>query len=133
METCSREEQILLYQIAKYRFANPLASEAAYQLRRKGLITSDPTQWMMNRSFRRFVRSRTEPEPLAARTDETQRSEIEQSAIVVLVAAALPLVVGLVILLPETPQGGIGVITAALGTLGTLAKLLGGRKASPSS
>lgn len=127
-DVCSREEKILLYQIARYRFANPLAAEAAYELHRKGLITNLPTQWVMNRSFRRFIRQKPEPEPLVASKGETQWSDLEKSAVIVLLALALPLVIGVVIVIPESPQGAIGVITAALGTLGTLAKLLGGRK-----
>jgi hypothetical protein len=132
-DTCSREEQILLYQIARYRFANPLASEAAYQLHRKGLITNDPTRWLMNRSFPRYIRSKPEPEPMKASQSETLFVDLERSVVIVLLAVALPLVVGAIILVPESPQQGLGVFTAALGTVGSLTKLLGGRKAAPGS
>ncbi len=132
-DTCSREEQILLYQIARYRFANPLAGEAAYQLHRKGLITNDPTKWLMNRTFRRYIRSKPEPEPMKASQNETLFVDLERSAVIVLLAVALPLVVGAIILVPESPQQGLGVFTTALATLGSLTKLLGGRKAATGS
>jgi hypothetical protein len=48
--------------------------------------------------------------------------------LIVLIAAALPLIGGVTLLLSESPQGAAGVLTAAFGTLGTIAKLLGGRK-----
>lgn len=88
---CSPAEQVLLYQIATYRFANPLAIEAGRELHRKGLITSDPVRWMMNRSFRRFVKSLPEPAAPVHPGEEPVWKSIERSAFFVLLVTALPL------------------------------------------
>ena len=82
----------------------------------------------MNVSFRRFVRKQLLPDPIPTALEDTSRGAIEQSVFIIVVAIAVPLVLAQVISHGEGIQPYVGILTAALGTLGTLAKILGGRK-----
>jgi hypothetical protein len=69
--TCSREEQLALYQLARYRFINSRNPELPLLMAR-GLIVRNPALQVVNNSFRRFVLA-------AFRSEDLLSNEREQA------------------------------------------------------
>lgn len=69
-ELCSREERLVLIQLAQDGLVNPKRHDLVRRLARRGLIILDPRYRLMNRSFARFV---AEAEP-RARVAEWERT-----------------------------------------------------------
>jgi len=63
--SCSSEEKLLLYRIAKEGFANRNAAATLLPLLRRGLVVMDPNCRIMNESFRRFILVAERPEVFA--------------------------------------------------------------------
>ena len=64
-ELCSREERLVLIQLAQEGLLNPKRLEIVRRLARRGLVNVDPRFQLMNESFRRFVRTVETPERIA--------------------------------------------------------------------
>ena len=62
--SCSTEEKILLYRIAKEGFVNRRVEEILRPLQRRGLVFTDPNCRIMNESFRRFILTAERPEAM---------------------------------------------------------------------
>lgn len=54
-ELCSREERLVLIQLAQVGLVNPKRAEIVRRLARRGLVIVEPRFRLMNRSFQRFV------------------------------------------------------------------------------
>lgn len=65
-ELCSREEQLVLIQLAQEGLVNPKRVEIVKRLARRRLVSVDPRFCLMNESFRRFVRAVESREHIAA-------------------------------------------------------------------
>lgn len=64
-ELCSREERLVLIQLAQEGLVNPRRVELVRRLARRGLVLFDPRLRLMNESFQRFVRTVEAPERIA--------------------------------------------------------------------
>ncbi len=65
-DTCTKEERLVLFQLAKDGWANSKNAPAIQQLLRRKLVSSDSGYQLMNESFRRFIRRAQDPEEIAA-------------------------------------------------------------------
>lgn len=54
-ELCSRDERLVLIQLAQTGFVNPKREAIAHRLGRRGLVILEPRYRLMNRSFQSFV------------------------------------------------------------------------------
>jgi hypothetical protein len=126
-DTCSPDERVTLYRLATTRFTSPQAAGSAYQLRRKGLITDGPAWPPMNASFEKFVADQPEPAAPEAAGGKTSWRSLEQSAMIVLVALALPLMGAFAVSHGETIQGTLGILGTVFGAVATLVKVLSGQ------
>lgn len=61
-ELCSRQERLVLIQLAEEGFVNPKQGEIVRRLARRGLVIVEPRYRLMNESFTRFVRAVEPPE-----------------------------------------------------------------------
>jgi hypothetical protein len=64
-ELCSREERLVLIQLAQEGLLNPCRIELVRRLSRRGLVVVDPRFKLMNESFAQFVRTVESPERVA--------------------------------------------------------------------
>lgn len=64
-ELCSREERLVLIQLAQEGLVNPRRVELVRRLARRGLVLFDPRVRLMNESFQRFARTVETPERIA--------------------------------------------------------------------
>jgi len=63
--TCTKEERMVLYQLAMDGWVNPKNQRAIQQLQRRGIIRRGSGYRLMNDSLRRFVQSAERPEEVA--------------------------------------------------------------------
>ena len=72
--TCTKDERLVLYQLAKDGWANPKNRKAIQDLIRRGLVVRSSGFHIMNRSFRQFVLDYQYPEEVAAWDQEIKLS-----------------------------------------------------------
>ena len=72
--TCTRQERLVLFQLARDGWANPKNERAIQQLERRRLVTRSPGLRIMNESFRRFVDNAQLPSEVAKWEEEVQNS-----------------------------------------------------------
>jgi hypothetical protein len=72
--TCTKQERLVLFQLARDGWANPKNERAIQQLERRRLITRSPGLRIMNESFRRFVDNAQLPCEVAKWEEEVQNS-----------------------------------------------------------
>jgi hypothetical protein len=112
--TCTREERLVLFQLARDGWANPKNERAIQQLERRRLVRRLPGLRIMNESFCRFVKDAQLPDEVAKWELEEQQSA--WSALKLgLTTAALMAGVWLLYTQQDVFQMGIGYL-AAMGT-----------------
>jgi hypothetical protein len=112
--TCTREERLVLFQLARDGWANPKNERAIQQLERRRLVRRSPGLRIMNESFCRFVRDAQLPDEVAKWEQEEQQSA--WSALKLgLTTAALMAGAWLLYTQQDVFQMGIGYL-AAMGT-----------------
>jgi hypothetical protein len=72
--TCTREERLVLFQLAQDGWVNPKNERAIQQLQRRGIIRRGSGFRIMNDSFSRFVRNAQSPEEVARWEQEEEHS-----------------------------------------------------------
>jgi hypothetical protein len=72
--TCTKEERLVLFQLAQDGWVNPKNERAIQQLQRRGIIRRGSGYRIMNDSFRRFVRNAQSPEEVARWEQEEEHS-----------------------------------------------------------
>jgi hypothetical protein len=120
---CTDDERFALMQLAEDGMANPMNRSALRQLIRKGLVVKDPRYRLMNESFRRFVTAAPAREESIRWSEESAQEgwgRVRGGFVVgvVLVAAFL------FATQQEFLQTWTGYLTAALGGMGTIFRLL---------
>jgi hypothetical protein len=112
--TCTREERLVLFQLARDGWANPKNERAIQQLERRRLVRRSPGLRMMNESFCRFVNTAQLPGEVAKWEEDEQHSA--WSALKLgLATAALMAGVWLLYTQQDVFQMGIGYV-ATIGT-----------------
>lgn len=72
--TCTKEERLVLFQLARDGWANPKNQRAIQQLERRRLVRRSPGLRIMNESFRRFVSAAQLPAEVAHWEEDEQQS-----------------------------------------------------------
>jgi hypothetical protein len=112
--TCTRDERLVLFQLAKDGWANPKNERAIQQLERRHLVRRFPGLRIMNESFCRFVKAAQLPGEVAKWEEEEQHSAW-RTLKMGLTTAALMAGAWLLYTQQEVFQTSIGYI-AAMGT-----------------
>lgn len=89
--TCTQDERLVLYQLAKDGWANPKNELAIQHLQRRRLVTLMPGLRILNESFRQFIRTSQYHEEIATWEQEGQQSvwrSLKMSLGILAVAAA---------------------------------------------
>jgi hypothetical protein len=121
--TCTEDERLVLYQLAKDGWANPKNSKAIQELKRRGLIFWSSGFRVMNKSFRQFVLDYQYPEDLAAWNNEVRQSTWRAVRSSILVAGVL-LVVWLVYSQQQVVHVAVGYVGAIGGAAAAVAGLV---------
>jgi hypothetical protein len=121
--TCTEDERLVLYQLAKDGWANPKNSKAIQELKRRRLIFWSSGFRMMNKSFRQFVLDYQYPEDLAAWNNEIRQSTWRAVRSSMVVAGAL-LVVWLVYSQQQVVHVAVGYVGVIGGAAATVAGLV---------
>ena len=121
-ELCSREERLVLIQLAQEGLVNPRRVELVRRLARRGLLFFDPRLRLMNESFHRFVRSVETPERIAEWERTTEGMSWSRLGTPLYALAA---VVIAILLFTEQAMitSVLAIVTGAAGTLGSLRSL----------
>ncbi len=133
--TCTKEERMVLYQLAMDGWVNPKNDRAIQQLQRRGLIRRGSGYRLMNDSLHRFVKNAERPEEVAKWEQEEGNSS--WSAVKLALGTGLMMVgAWLIYAQQDIFQLGIGYLTA-LGTassavIGLTRNLKGKGGAAPS-
>jgi hypothetical protein len=132
---CSKEQKLVLAQLAEDGLLNPTNGRAIRQMVRRGLITKDPQFRIMNESFQRFLRSAATADLKREWLRESRRSGWGKARGVF---ATTMIILGVFLLTTQNAlwQSSAAYVTTALGALGTLVKLFntvrgGGSGAGP--
>ena len=119
---CTKEEWFVLMQLAQDGMVNPKNEGAIRQLLRKGLIRRDPFR-MMNESFRLFVLNACPREAVQEWEQDARHSgwgRVKGGFMI-----ALIMIVGFLLATQQDLwQSSLTVVTATLGTVGTIFKVI---------
>jgi hypothetical protein len=129
--TCTKDERLVLYQLAKDGWANPRNRKAIQDLIRRKLVVRSSGLHVMNRSFRQFVLDYQYPEEVAAWDQEVKKSTWRAVRNSIL-ATGLVLGVWLVYSQQQVVHvalGYVGVVGGAAATVGSLVSALRNRSA----
>jgi hypothetical protein len=126
-ELCSREERLVLIQLAQEGLVNPRRVELVRRLARRGLVRFDPRLRLMNESFQRFVRTVEPPERIAEWERTTEGMSWSRLGTPLYALAA---VVIAILLFTEQAMitSVLAIATGAAGTLGSLRSLYAATK-----
>lgn len=126
-ELCSREERLVLIQLAQEGLVNPRRVELVRRLARRGLVLFDPRLRLMNESFHRFVRTVEAPERIAEWERTTEGMSWSRLGTPLYALAA---VVIAILLFTEQAMftSVLAIATGAAGTLGSLRNLYAAAK-----
>lgn len=128
-ELCSREERLVLIQLAQEGLVNPRRVELVRRLARRGLVRFDPRLRLMNASFQRFVRTVEAPERIAEweRTSEGMSWSRLGTPLYALAAVVIA-----ILLFTEQAMitSVLAIATGAAGTLGSLRSLYAATKSA---
>jgi hypothetical protein len=118
---CSDDQKFVLAQLARDGLLNPTNERAIRQLVRRGLITTDPQFRLMNESFRLFLRSAGSGDLEQKWLLESRRSGWGKAHGALFTTM---FVVGAFLLTTQNElwQSSAGIVTTALGALGTVTK-----------
>jgi hypothetical protein len=132
---CSAPERLALYRLAYHRRLNLSDREAILELRRKGLIVLDPGARCFNESFHRYVLTASDLSAAQAQDRESSRGWSRFSIVIGAALAGIALIVLVAVFLgqKETLQSGLGYVTAAVGAITTVTRVLSARAGAPSS
>jgi hypothetical protein len=121
-ELCSREERLVLIQLAQEGLVNPRRVELVRRLARRGLMLFDPRLRLMNESFQRFVRSVEAPERIAEWERTTEGMSWSRLGTPLYALAA---VIIAILLFTEQAMftSVLAIATGAAGTIGSLRSL----------
>jgi hypothetical protein len=126
-ELCSREERLVLIQLAQEGLVNPRRVELVRRLARRGLVRFHPRLRLMNESFQRFVRTVEAPERIAEWERTTEGMSWSRLGTPLYALAAV-----IIAILLFTEQAMItsvlAIATGAAGTLGSLRSLYAATK-----
>ena len=131
--TCTQDERLVLYQLAKDGWANPKNELAIQHLQRRGLIIPTPSLRIMNESFRRFIRNSQYHEEIVTWEQQGEQSlwrSLKMSLGILAVALAAWLLYSQQQFF-NTVVAYVGAIGAAGGVLFKLISELRGGKAAP--
>lgn len=131
-ELCSREERLVLIQLAQEGLVNPRRVELVRRLARRGLVRFDPRLRLMNESFQRFVRTVEAPDRIAEweRTAEGMSWSRLGTPLYALAAVVIA-----ILLFTEQAMftSVLAIATGAAGTLGSLRSLYAAARPSNST
>lgn len=119
----SIKEKLLLVQLAQEGFVNPNNAHLVQELVRKGLIIRDPGVQIFNESFRRFVASVEAPEHIRY-WEQTDIKGGWASIRILFWAGLIGLVAFLLYTQRDLLQSGVALLTAVVGTVAGLLKVL---------
>jgi hypothetical protein len=122
--TCSRDEKLLLIQLARHGLVNAMNRAARDQLWRKALIRMGPRLRVMNESFRRFVLSAQHPEEVS-QWEEEGAAEGWAGPRTVFLTLLMVLAAFLLVTQREAMQSWIGVVTSLSALIPAVLKLMG--------
>ena len=131
---CSAPERLALYRLAYHRRLNLTDREAILELRRKGLIVLDPGARCFNESFHRYVLTASDLSAAEAEDRESSPGWSRFSIVIGAALAGIALIVLVAVFLgqKETLQSGLGYVTAAVGAITTVSRVLSARAGVPS-
>jgi hypothetical protein len=120
---CSKEQKFVLAQLAEDGVPNPTNGRAIGQLMRRGLIVKDPQFRIMSESFRRFLASAATTKLKKEWLNDSRRTgwgKLHGAFFTTMI------ILGVFLLTTQNAlwQSSAAYVTAALGALGTLGKML---------
>jgi hypothetical protein len=121
--TCTKDERLVLYQLAKDGWANPKNRKAIQDLKRRGLVVWDSGFHVMNRSFRQFVLDYEYPEEVAAWDQEIRLSTWRTVRNSITVAVVI-LGIWLIYSQQQVVHLALGYVGILGGTVATVASLI---------
>jgi hypothetical protein len=129
---CSPDQKFVLAQLATDGMLNPANDRAIRQLVRRGLILTTPQFRIVNESFRRFLCSAPTPAERREWRREARRSGWGKIHVAFFMALAATGVFLLTTQIALWDSAG-AYVTAAMGALGTLAKLFNTYRGAPAA
>jgi hypothetical protein len=127
--TCTKQERLVLFQLARDGWANPKNDRAIQQLERRSLVKREPGLRIMNVTFCRFVLATQIPAEVA-NWEEEERNSSWSTVKLALTTAAFMIGAWLLYTQQDIFQLGVGYIAAmgtASGALVTMLRTLTGR------
>jgi hypothetical protein len=121
--TCTREERLVLFQLARDGWANPKNERAIQQLERRHLVRRSPGLRILNESFCRFVKAAQLPEEVA-KWEHDERHSAWSAVKLGLTTAALMAGAWLLYTQQDIFQMGIGYVAAMATASGTVLTLI---------
>jgi hypothetical protein len=128
--TCTGEERLVLFQLARDGWANPKNASAIQQLQRRGLLSRDRGFRVMNESFRRFVLRCTYPVEVKQWEREERESIWRALRLSVAVGSAL-FACWIVWAYPSVSSVIVGSMTLVTALIGGLVKIVGDLRSHP--
>lgn len=123
-ELCTRDERLLLYQLANDKFINPYNLEVIKHLYRRGYIERDPYFKVANDSFKHYIVSAELVENFAEWEREAAKSIWADLKVPLFVT--LVFLTGLLIYIAsDTIEVTLGLLTALVGFVPVLLRVLG--------
>lgn len=113
-QQCTRDEKVLLYQMATGACVNPANLEVLLHLLRRGYLFRDQGWHLVNQSFRRFVLSAEKPGNMRLWLAKTRRSFWQYVRLPIMVIV-LVLVAMILFASGEGVESVLGIMSAALG------------------
>jgi hypothetical protein len=120
---CTKEEKLLLYQLAKGLFINPANAEPLEHLMRRGFVRRDPYWKIANKSFARFVLT-AEREQVYSKWVTASEQGLWKVLRIPLVTAALAILAILVFSAQEAIESFVALATSMLALLPLLLRNL---------
>jgi hypothetical protein len=130
--TCTADERLVLFQLARDGWANPMNELAIQQLLRRGLIRRAPGLRLMNDSFHRFINNSQQGDEVAVWKQEGEQSVWRSLKLVLLLLGGLT-VAWLVYAQQQFFNAAIGYIGAIGAATGVVIKLIGDVRAKAST
>jgi hypothetical protein len=121
--TCTKEERLVLFQLARDGWANPKNERAIQQLERRRLIRRSPGLRILNESFCRFVKAVQLPDEVA-KWEHDERHSAWSALKLGLITGALMAGMWLLYTQQDIFQMGIGYVAAMATASGAVLTLI---------
>jgi hypothetical protein len=121
---CTANERLVLFQLARDGWTNPLNGAAIQQLQRRGLVRREPAARIMNDSFRRFVLKSQYPAEVA-RWESEERGSRWRAVQRSLVVFGVGLVAWHLYAYPDMMTMAMTILVGVAGFIGVVMRLIG--------